>query len=113
MIFFAHIYEMTKKLSPAQLHSHSPVMMHRLDTITSIALIPYISFAFRHKLNVADVLELALVVFIEARMLLSATGFIPLTSVEASTTGAAVCITLLVLINVLAIFVPYFRRSVF
>lgn len=84
---------------------------HRADTLSAIALLPFLSFMSRRPhLTRADAIELALVILLEVRMLLSFAGSFPVTSFEASQKGAITAAAVLIILNVLSELVPALRK---
>lgn len=93
------------------LHSHTPPAIGRLDTVTAIALIPFISFMSRRPyVSVGDAIELAIIILLEVRMLLSATGYLPLTKFEASANGVVTLVGVLVVLNIAVFLMPSLRK---
>ena len=83
---------------------------HRIDSITAIALVPFISFLSRRpSLSRADAIEVALVLLLEVRMLLSVFNVMPLTDFEASQRGALTVMATLVAFNVIVTLIPELR----
>lgn len=94
-----------------ELQQHASVIVHRVDTLTALALVPYISFLSRHNLERVDVLELGLLSLLEARMLLSATGYLPLRDWEVSTPALVSFLVVVLALNAAARFVPALRKK--
>ena len=83
----------------------------RVDTLTAVLLTPYITFLLRRPaLTVGDTIELALLMLLELRMVLSATGHVPLTSFEGSFNGAVTAAVTLVVLNLAITMVPALRE---
>lgn len=85
---------------------------NRVDTLLAIALLPYLGFLARRTLTVGDLIEVSLVLLLQARLLLSITGYLAITPFENSFGGALALVLTLVVLNVAAIYVPALRRPV-
>lgn len=82
-------------------------ILTRPDALTAVALLPFISFFSRRPfVSVGDAIEFALVLVLECRMLLSATGYLPLTRFEQSTSGVVAFVAILVALNIIIMLVP-------
>ena len=96
---------MTATKSYAQPH------VQRVDILSAVLLTPYITFLLRRPmLTVGDTIELALLMVLEIRMVLSATGHVPLTSFEGSFNGALAAAATLIVLNVAITMVPALRE---
>ena len=88
-------------------------VLGRLDVCSAVALVPFISFFFRRPMyTYGDALEFGIVLFITARMFLSATSYLPLTRFEASQRGVLLFVGIFILLNALIAFVPALRRRI-
>lgn len=94
------------------LHSHTPPALVRADALTALSLVPIVSFMSRRPyITRGDAIELALLILLECRMLLSATGYLPLTETEQSQRGVLLGVGVLVLLNVVIFLVPALHRQ--
>lgn len=85
------------------------IQTNRVDTLLAIALLPYLTFLVRRSLTIGDAIEIALVVLVQTRLLMSVTGYIPMTAFENSFGGALTTVVTLAVINVLVVLVPVLR----
>lgn len=86
-----------------------PILV-RADTLTAIALLPFLSFFSRRPfVSIADAIEFALVVLLEFRMMLSVLNYLPLTAFETSPAGVLSAVGVLVVLNVVTLFMPTLR----
>jgi hypothetical protein len=87
------------------------VVLSRPDTLSAIALLPFLSFMSRRPaVTRGDAAEFALIVLLEFRMLMSVTGFLPLTTFETSTGGVAAFVGVLVALNIAIFAFPSLRE---
>ena len=86
------------------------IQTNRVDTLLAIALLPYLTYLARHGPTIGDAIEVGLVVLVQARLLLSITGNLPMTPFENSFGGAMTAVTVLVLLNLLVAYVPALRK---
>ena len=95
-----------------ELHSHTPPVLVRADALTAIGLLPFLSFMSRRPyITRGDAIEFALFVLLECRMLLSATGYLPLSEVEQSRRGVLLGVGVLVLLNVVIFLTPALHKQ--
>ena len=86
-----------------------PTQMNRVDTLLAgAAAIP--TFLARRTLSIGDAIETGLVILIQFRLLLSITGYIPDKLLRTLSTVLSRRVAVLVVINVLAMYVPALRR---
>ena len=86
------------------------VQRNRVDVLLAVASLPYVTYLARRSLSIGDAIEVLLVVLLQARLLLSITGRLPMTAWENSMGGALTAVLTLTLINVLVVMVPALRR---
>lgn len=84
---------------------------NRVDTLLAVALLPYLTFLARRSLSIGDAIEVSLIVLFQVRLLLSITGYLPMTHFENSFSGALTTVLVLVALNLLVVFVPALRRK--
>ena len=84
---------------------------NRVDTLLAIALLPYLTYLARHGPTVGDAIEVSIIVLFQARLLLSITGYIPITPFENSLGGAVTAMITLVVLNLLVMFIPAMRKK--
>ena len=91
--------------------SVATVALSRPDTLSAIALLPFLSFMSRRPaVTRGDALEFALIVLLEFRMLMSVAGFMPLTAFETSAAGVAAFVGALVVLNIAIFALPFLRE---
>lgn len=83
----------------------------RVDTLLAVATLPYLTFLARRSLSIGDAIEVSLVLLLQARLLMSITGYLPMTAFENSFHGALTAVLTLVVLNLLVAYVPELRRK--